>query len=93
MKSTEFQIPTTTKLTRIAKLSQRDSNKPFHSLMHHYNVDSLRECFQELDGKKAPGNVWFFSCVKGFVLSLVPKLGTLGSNEGGVWVTGPSTLS
>lgn len=56
MKSTEFQTPTTTKLTRIAKLSQSDGNKQFYCLMHHYNVDSLRDCFQELDGKKALGN-------------------------------------
>jgi len=31
--------------------------------------------------------------VNAFILSLVPKLGTLGSNEGGVWATGSSTLS
>ena len=30
-------------------------------------LDLLRECFQELDGKNASGNFWFFSCVKGFV--------------------------
>ncbi|MEN8237323.1 MAG: reverse transcriptase domain-containing protein, partial [Pseudomonadota bacterium] len=52
----EFQHTTTTKLTRIAQLSQRDFNKQFNCLMHHYNVDSLRDCFQELDGKKALGN-------------------------------------
>ena len=56
MESTEFHHTTTTKLTRIAQLSQRDSNKQFDCLMHHYNVDSLRDCFQELDGKKALGN-------------------------------------
>ena len=55
MKSPEFQTPTTTKLTRIAKLSQSDRNKQFHCLMHHYNVDSLRDCFQALEGKKALG--------------------------------------
>lgn len=30
--------------------------------------------------------------VKDFVLSLLPELGTMGSNEGEVWVTGLSTL-
>ena len=30
--------------------------------------------------------------VNDFVLSLLPKLGTMGSNEGEVWVTGLSTL-
>ncbi len=56
MESSEFQETTTTKLTRIAQLSQRDPSKQFHCLMHHYNVDSLRVCFQELDGKRALGN-------------------------------------
>ncbi|MCP4430453.1 MAG: group II intron reverse transcriptase/maturase [Gammaproteobacteria bacterium] len=56
MESTEFQHTTTTKLTRIAQLSRRDRGKHFHCLMHHYNVDSLRECFQEQDGKRALGN-------------------------------------
>ena len=55
MESSEFQYTTTTKLTRIAQLSQGDTSKQFHCLMHHYNVDSLRDCFQELDGQKALG--------------------------------------
>ena len=40
---------------RIAQLSQGDSSKQFDCLMHHYNVESLRVCYQELDGKKALG--------------------------------------
>jgi len=56
VKSPEFQSATTTKLTRIATLSQGDNSKRFDCLMHHYNVDSLRDCFHELDGKKALGN-------------------------------------
>jgi hypothetical protein len=32
------------------------------------------------------------SDVKGFILSLLPELGTMGSNEGEVWATGLSTL-
>ena len=56
MESTEFQQTTTTKLKRIAKLSRHDSSKQFDSLMHHFHVDSLRDCFHELNGKKALGN-------------------------------------
>ena len=41
---------------RIAELSRRDTSKQFDSLMHHYNVESLRACYQGLDGKKALGN-------------------------------------
>ncbi len=55
MESSEFHPTTTTKLMRIAELSRRDSRKQFNSLMHHYNVESLRVCYQELDGKKALG--------------------------------------
>ncbi|MFT5115087.1 MAG: RNA-directed DNA polymerase [Parasphingorhabdus sp.] len=40
---------------RIAELSRGDCDKQFDSLMHHFNVESLRECYQELDGKKALG--------------------------------------
>ena len=52
---TEFQVTTNTKLTRIAQLSRGDSSKQFNCLMHHFNVESLRGCYQELDGKKALG--------------------------------------
>jgi len=55
VESTEFQYTTTTKLMRIAQLSQGDASKQFDCLMHHYNVESLRVCYQELDGKKALG--------------------------------------
>jgi len=46
---------TTTKLNRIAWLSQQVSEKDFRQLMHHYNKESLAECFQQLDGSKAVG--------------------------------------
>jgi RNA-directed DNA polymerase len=52
---TESQITTETKLKRIAYLSARDPQKKFGSLMHHYNVGSLKECFEMLDGRKALG--------------------------------------
>ena len=55
MKATELSVTTETKLKRIAWLSQRDPLKQFNSLMHHYNDESLKACFNMLDGKKAVG--------------------------------------
>ena len=55
MGTLESQSPAVTVLDRIAKLSAHNSDKKFHSLMHHINVDSLRACFHELDGRKAVG--------------------------------------
>jgi len=55
MEPTETIIPTTTKLERIAWLSAADPGKEFHHLMHHFNLESLLQCFHELDGKKAVG--------------------------------------
>jgi len=55
MRTTESQIKTETKLKRIAWLSATDKGKKFDCLMHHFNDDSLAECFQQLDGKKAVG--------------------------------------
>ena len=46
---------TATKLDRIAWLSAKDENKTFNSMMHHVKVESLRECYTLLDGKKAVG--------------------------------------
>ncbi len=46
---------TNTKLNRIALLSRQDPRRSFESLMHHFNEDSLKECFHALDGKKAVG--------------------------------------
>src|SRR6202035_3446726 len=40
---------------RIALLSRDDPRRRFESLMHHFNEESLKECFHELDGKKAVG--------------------------------------
>ena len=42
-------------LNRIAWLSAKDPDKEFHQLMHHFNLDMLLQCFNELDGKKAVG--------------------------------------
>lgn len=55
MGATESLSVTKTKLNRIALLSKQDSRRSFESLMHHFNEDSLKECFHELDGKKAVG--------------------------------------
>ena len=55
MGATETQSITKTKLNRIALLSRDDPRRRFESLMHHFNEESLKECFHELDGKKAVG--------------------------------------
>ncbi len=46
---------TSTKLNRITWLSEQDSKKEFHCLMHLFNEESLTGCFHELDAKKAVG--------------------------------------
>jgi len=48
-------MTTQTKLKRIAWLSAMDKGKQFNCLLHHFNDESLAECFQQLDGKKAVG--------------------------------------
>jgi len=53
--TTEPHISTETKLKRIAFLSKRDRHKQFTSLMHLFNEDSLKDCFNQLDGRKAAG--------------------------------------
>lgn len=55
MGATESLSTTKTKLNRIALLSRQDPRRSFESLMHHFNEESLKECFYELDGKKAVG--------------------------------------
>jgi hypothetical protein len=52
---TKSQYTTATKLKRIAFLSERDPHKQFSSLVHHFNEESLKECFNMLDWKKAVG--------------------------------------
>lgn len=56
MEPTETNISTATKLDRIAWLSAADTEKEFHQLMHHFNLESLLQCFHELNGKKAVGD-------------------------------------
>jgi RNA-directed DNA polymerase len=53
---TENYILTGTKLKRIAVLSAANPERVFTNVMHHFNVESLRRCFQELDGRKAIGS-------------------------------------
>jgi RNA-directed DNA polymerase len=55
METTEIQELTETKLRRIAWLSKSDKRKEFSSLMHHFNVESLEECYHSLEGKRALG--------------------------------------
>ena len=55
MGPTESLSKTETILKRIRWLSGKDPKKEYHTLIHHFNEDSLRECFNELDGKKAVG--------------------------------------
>jgi RNA-directed DNA polymerase len=55
MRTTESQENTDTALTEIAWLSANNPHQVYHSLMHHFNVDSLRRCFDRLDGRKAVG--------------------------------------
>ncbi len=55
MRTPESQTKTETKLRRIAWLSERDPQKIFNNLMHLFNEESLKGCFNELDGRKAVG--------------------------------------
>jgi RNA-directed DNA polymerase len=55
MRTTESRLTTGTKLKRIAWLSAKDHQREFNNLMHLYNVESLADCFNELDGRKAVG--------------------------------------
>jgi RNA-directed DNA polymerase len=55
MDTIEIQVSTETKLRRIAWLSKRDKAKEFGSLMHHFNAESLAECYHTLASNKAVG--------------------------------------
>ena len=55
MRAPESQDNTDTALAEIAWLSASNPEQVYHSLMHQINVDSLRRCFDRLDGKKAIG--------------------------------------
>lgn len=55
MRTSESTDKTDTVLERIAWLSSKNPRQEFLSLMHHYNVDSLEDCFHKLDGRKAVG--------------------------------------
>lgn len=55
MEVTELQGTTTTKLKRIAWLSDQNPDMKFDCLMHHFSEASLAECFHKLDSRKAVG--------------------------------------
>lgn len=44
-----------TKLQRVRSLSQRDTSVVFNNLGHIIDLEMLRYCYQQLDGKKAAG--------------------------------------
>lgn len=52
----EEPLMTETKLKQIATLSASNPEMKFMQLMHHFNEESLRACYHELDGKKAKGS-------------------------------------
>lgn len=52
---TENPETTETKLKRITALSAANPIMVFTHVIHHFNEESLRACFLELDGKKAKG--------------------------------------
>ncbi len=53
METTGLQLITRTKLNRIVWLSQKNKEIQFNNLMNVFNIESLRECFNRMDGKKA----------------------------------------
>ena len=55
MRTLESQKNTDTALAEIAWLSANNPNQVYHSLMHHFNSESLRCCFDKLNGRKAIG--------------------------------------
>ena len=52
---TDNPVITETKLKRIAALSAAEPEMVFTHVIHHFNEESLRACFHELNGKKAIG--------------------------------------
>lgn len=55
MSTIETQDITETKLRKITLISSGNPHKQFYSLMHHYNLASLKRCFKELGRNKSPG--------------------------------------
>ena len=56
MEFPENSSVTEMKLKRITALSAANSEMVFTHVIHHFNTESLRTCFQELDGQKAIGS-------------------------------------
>lgn len=52
---TKLRLATATKLARIAEISRENPDFEIQWLMPHYNEESLKGCFHELDGRKALG--------------------------------------
>ena len=94
MGTTEPSNKTDTVLKRIAWLSANDAEKQYACLMPLFNEESLAACFHALDGKKAVGVDGVrkaesfairtrYGHVNVSVRSLLPELGTMGSNGEG----------
>lgn len=56
MQISENAMMTEMKLKRIAALSTANPEKVFTHVIHHFNEESLKACFFELDGQKAKGS-------------------------------------
>ncbi len=56
MEFAENSMLTEMKLKRIAALSAANPEMVFTHVIHHFNMESLRTCFHELDGRKAIGS-------------------------------------
>lgn len=52
---TQGQGETLNGLDRIREAAERDKSARFNNLMHHITVDLLREAYEELKPKAAPG--------------------------------------
>lgn len=56
MEFPENSTMTEMKLKRIATLSAANPEMVFTHVIHHFNIESLRTCFHELNGRKAKGS-------------------------------------
>lgn len=89
MQTTECKYTTETKLSRITWLSSRDKDKVFHQLMHHFNEESLENCFYKLDGSKASGadgvtKEQYRQELKGNIKDLVERMRRMSYRPGNV---------
>ena len=88
MGTIEAQTLTRTKLNKIALLSKSDPKRSFSSLMHHFNYESLKERFYELDGKKAADGRYnketYAKNLNQNILNLISRMKTMSYRPGPV---------